>query len=46
MREVEMEEDALPGGGEGDERDDPHPTTAGRGQERKHFVKMGPQQEA
>ena len=41
MREIEMEEDALHGGGQGDERDDPHLAAAGGAQERKHLVDAG-----
>jgi hypothetical protein len=41
MGEVEMEEDALDGGGEGDERDDPHLTAADGTQEREHLVDAG-----
>jgi hypothetical protein len=41
MREVEMEEDALHGGREGDERDDLHLAAAGGAQERKHLVDAG-----
>jgi hypothetical protein len=38
MGQVEVEEDVLHGGGEGDERDDPHLATAGGAQEREHFA--------
>ncbi len=38
MRQVEVEEDGLHGGREGDERDDPHLTPAGGTQEREHLV--------
>jgi len=38
MRQVEVEEDALYGGGEGDEGDDPHLAAAGRAQEGQHLV--------
>jgi hypothetical protein len=41
MRQVEMEEDALQGGGEGDKRDDPHLSTACGAQKREHFVDAG-----
>ena len=41
MREVEVEEDALDGRGQGDERDDPHLAAAGGAQERKHLVDAG-----
>lgn len=41
MRQVEMEEDALDGGGQGDERDDPHLSTACGAQEREHLVDAG-----
>jgi hypothetical protein len=41
MRQVEMEEDALHGGGEGDEGDDPHLALAGGAQEREDFVDAG-----
>lgn len=41
MGQVEVEENALHGGGEGDEGDDPHLTTAGRAQEGQHFVDAG-----
>jgi hypothetical protein len=41
MREVEMEEDALHGGREGDERDDLHLTAADGTQEREHLVDAG-----
>ncbi|MDA0330333.1 MAG: hypothetical protein O2958_15180 [Gemmatimonadetes bacterium] len=50
MRQVEMEEDALDGGGQGDERDDPHLPFAGGAQEREHLVdagqKLGPEHAA
>ena len=38
MGQVEVEEDVPYGGGEGDERYDPHLTAAGRAQEREHLV--------
>ena len=41
MWEVEMEEDALEGGGEGDEGEDAHLTPAGGAQEGQHFVDAG-----
>ena len=41
MRQVEMEEDALHGGGKGDEGDDPHLAAAGGTQEREHLVDPG-----
>jgi hypothetical protein len=41
MRQVEMEEDVLHGGGKGDKRDDPHLSTAGGTQEREHLVDAG-----
>ena len=47
MRQVEMEEDALHGGGQGDERDDPHLSTARGAQKREYLVdpgqKLGPE---
>jgi len=50
MGQVEVEEDALHGGREGDERDDPHLATAGGAQQREHFVdpgqELGPQHTA
>jgi hypothetical protein len=41
MRQVEMAEDALHGGGQGDERDDPHLALAGGAQEREDLVDAG-----
>ncbi len=41
MGEVEREEDALYGGGQGDERDDAHLTAADGTQEREHLVDAG-----
>ena len=38
VRQVEMEKDALDGGGYGDEGDDLHVAAAGGTQERKHLV--------
>jgi hypothetical protein len=50
MREMKMEEDALHGGEERDERDDAHLTAADGAQEREHLVDPGqelrPQHEA
>ena len=47
MGQVEVEEDVLHGGGESDERDDPHLTAADGTQEREHLVdagqKLGPE---
>ena len=47
MRQVEMEEDVLHGGGEGDEGADPHLAAAGRAQEREDLVdasqELGPE---
>ena len=41
MWEIEMEEDALHGGGQGDEGDDPHVAAAGGAQEREHLLELG-----
>jgi len=41
MGQVEMEEDALYGGGEGDEGDDAHLTAADGAEEREHLVDAG-----
>ena len=41
MRQIEMAEDTLYGGGEGDERDDPHLAAAGGTREREHLVDPG-----
>ena len=41
MGQVEVEEDALDGGGEGDEGDDLHLSTADGAEEREHFVDAG-----
>ena len=41
MRQVEMEEDVLHGGGERDEGDDAHVTAADGTQEREHLVDPG-----
>ena len=38
MRQIELEEDALDGGGEREERDDPHLTAADGTQEREHVA--------
>ena len=50
MRQVEMEEDAIHGGGEGDEGDDPHLAFAGGAQEWEHLIdagqKLGPEHAA
>ena len=50
MRQVEMEEGVLHGGGEGDEGDDSHLSTASGTQEREHLVdageKLGPEHAA
>jgi hypothetical protein len=50
MGQVEVEEDVLHGGREGDERYDPHLATAGGAQEREHFVdasqELGPEDAA
>jgi hypothetical protein len=41
MGQIEVEEDALDGGGEGDEGDDAHLTAAGGAEEREHLVDAG-----
>jgi len=41
MRQIEMAEDALDGGGERDEGDDAHVTAADGTQEREHIVDPG-----
>ena len=41
MGQVEVEEDALDGGGEGDEGDDLHLSTADGAEEREHIVDAG-----
>jgi len=41
MRQIEMEEDTLYGGGEGDEGDDAHLTAADGAEEREHLVDPG-----
>jgi hypothetical protein len=50
MRQIEMAEDALDGGGERDEGDDAHLTAADGAEEREHLVDRGqelrPQQAA